>query len=152
MSSQELHYVINVAEEKEIFFHLKECKDYFIPSLDKTVDIANYSKKIFDKAVRFEAWDKEVLVGVLAVYFNNLNNRIGYITNVSVLNRYSGRGIASNLIKNCIQYATENNFKEIVLEVNNENESAINLYKKFNFIEIKKENDLITMRLIIIKS
>jgi ribosomal protein S18 acetylase RimI-like enzyme len=152
MSSQELRYAINTAEENDIFIHLKECNDYFIPYLDETVNIASYSKKIFYNAVKFEVWDKEFLVGILAVYLNNLNNRIGYITNISVLNKYSRRGIASNLIKNCIKYAAKKNFKEIVLEVNNGNESAINLYRKFRFTEISKNSNNTKMSLTIIKS
>lgn len=152
MSNQELRYTINESKEKEIHLHLKECSDYFIPCLNKTIDIVNYSNKIFDKAVRFEVWSKGILVGLLAVYLNNLNDRIGYITNVSVLNSYSGRGIASCLIKNCIEYAIEKKFKEIVLEVNNKNESAINLYKKFSFTEKIKNNNNVTMSLTIIKN
>lgn len=147
MNINRLKNKINTAGKNEIFFHLKECSDSFIPHLDESVDISDYSSKIFDKAVLFECWNGELLVGLVAAYFNDPQKKSAYITNVSVLKEYFGNGIASKLIENCVNYGIKNNFSQIILEVDKNNNSAINLYKKFNFKETETNKDKISMKL-----
>jgi ribosomal protein S18 acetylase RimI-like enzyme len=115
--------------------HLNKCKDNFIPALHETVDIAEYSKKIVENAVTFEAWIQDELVGLVAAYLNDRENRTGFISNVSVLKEYAGKGIASQLINNCIEFARENKFREILLEVNGNNLQAVKLYEKYHFTQ-----------------
>ncbi|MBK9533048.1 MAG: GNAT family N-acetyltransferase [Chitinophagaceae bacterium] len=146
MISAEINYKIQSADEKDVFTHLKKCKENFVPALDKTVNIADYSKKIVENSVTFEAWVNNDLAGLIAAYFNDPKNVAGYITNVSVLHDQAGKGLASRLLKNCISYAAENNFKEISLEVFYKNEKAIGLYQKNGFIETEQKNDLIIMK------
>lgn len=152
MNINKLENKINTAGKSEIFCHLKKCSDSFIPRLDESVNISDYSSKIFEKATLFECWDGEVLVGLVAAYFNDYDNKFSYITNVSVLKEYFGKGIASNLLKNCIDYGSKNNFSKIILEVEKSNTSAINLYKKFNFKEIGLNENKINMSLDILRS
>lgn len=47
-----------------------------------------------------------------------------------------GMGIANILMNQMINFAKENNLKNITLEVNKNNEVAISLYKKYGFIEV----------------
>jgi ribosomal protein S18 acetylase RimI-like enzyme len=47
-----------------------------------------------------------------------------------------GRGIGDLLMAACIQFARESGAKSIILESNTKQEAAINLYRKFGFIEI----------------
>lgn len=49
---------------------------------------------------------------------------------------YRRKGIASSLIKYMIDDAKKNKCINITLEVNEHNLSAINLYKKYNFIQV----------------
>lgn len=146
MTSAEITYKIQTAGEKDVLTHLKKCKENFIPALDKTVNIPDYSKKIVENSVTFEAWVNKDLAGLIAAYFNDPGNVAGYITNVSVVHDQAGKGLASRLLKNCISYATENNFKEISLEVFYKNEKAIGLYQKHGFCETEQKNDLVIMK------
>ncbi len=143
-----IEYKLKTASELEIYDHLFECKDHFVPSLDKTVDIRRYSKKIFERATTFEAWDKSKLIGLVAGYFNDYDNHKGYITNVSVTRDYQGKGIAVKLIKMCKDYAIKNNFNEINLEVNKSNKSIIKLYQRLGFDEIEVRYDFLAMKFI----
>lgn len=47
-----------------------------------------------------------------------------------------GIGIANILMNQMINFAKENNLKNITLEVNKNNEVAISLYKKYGFTEV----------------
>lgn len=125
---------------------MKECSNDFIPPLDEKVNLEEYSKKLFEKAITFEAWEARHLVGLVAAYFNDPEKNSGYITSVSTNNKYSGEGVAKLLLKRCIDYAGEKNFKEIKLEVSGKNDKAIQLYKKFDFAVIETRNDSLIMK------
>ena len=142
-------YKTKTADAQNIYTHLNACKDNFIPALDKTVDIAAYSKKIAENCITFEAWINNNLAGLIAAYFNDPENTAGFITNVSILKTYAGKGLASALLKNCISYGIENKFKEINLEVYDKNEGAIRLYKKFDFYQSATKNNLLILKKIL---
>jgi ribosomal protein S18 acetylase RimI-like enzyme len=61
------------------------------------------------------------------------------------MKEYMGSGIASNLIKMCIEYAEKFNYNEIKLEVYKDNKPAVNFYKKYNFTQIETKNDSLIM-------
>jgi len=147
MNSFKIDYKIKKATEAELSFHLKKCNDNFYPKLDERVNLKEYSKKLFEKSVTFEAWEGPVLIGLVAAYLNDVENHLGYITNVSVLTDYLRTGIAAELMNICVGYAEEQNFKEIKLEVYKDNVPAIELYKRFKFDEFGKKDDFILMSL-----
>ena len=151
MDALNIKYKIKTAVKKEIYFHLKECEDNFNPPLGDRVEIKEYSKKIFENSITFEAWLDNILIGLVSTYFNDNQTHIGYITNVSIVKNYMRSGIASKLLNMCITYARQNNFKEIRLEVNESNNNGFNLYKKFNFIKYGEKDCLFFMKLIINK-
>lgn len=141
-----INYKTNTATEKEIRGHLHECNENFIPPLNSRVDLEEFSKKMFEKSITFEAWEDGVLAGMLSAYFNDTDNYLGYITNVSVMKNYTGMGIASVLLGMCIDYAKEHHFKGIKLEVHKENSPAIKLYNKFGFQIFENNNNFVIMR------
>lgn len=141
-----INYTIKTADLNSVLTHLVKCNDNFIPRLSEKLDIPAYSKKIVENSVTFEAWKNDELVGLIAAYFNDTNTYSGFITNVSTIKEYSGKGIASQLMKMCFNYAGENGFGQIFLEVFHQNSSAIQLYKKYNFIQTATKGDLIIMR------
>ena len=78
------------------------------------------------------------------------------IMNIAVKSSYRKQGIASLLLKNLIDICKNNNINSINLEVNERNFPAINLYKKYEFLEVgrrkkyyDKKFDAILMRIII---
>ena len=147
MNIQNIIYKAGTASQEQIYLHFMECDADFISSLNEKVNIAAYSKKLFENSITFEAWDDNKLAGLIAAYFNDTKNKAGFITNVSIIKIWKGRGIASELLNACIQYAQQNNYSEIKLEVSDKNKEAIHLYEKFNFHVIKNKNDLRIMKL-----
>ena len=140
-------YKINKSSFEEINSFLKECDDYFFPKLSNYVDINMYSKKLHDLSHKFEAWNNNKLIGLVAAYFNDIEFKKAYISNVSVIKEYQGRGISKQLLLNTINFAKENNFRIIMLEVFNSNILAIELYKRFNFEIVETINDKYIMTL-----
>lgn len=124
--------------------HLEAVSKSFVPNLSSYVNIENYSKKIAEKAVLFfEKDNNSNLIGLVAVYDNN-EEKFGWITNVSVNPFVHNKGIASKLLKECINFFKNKNYSNIKLEVFDNNEKAIKLYKKHNFkLHEQKENKFI---------
>lgn len=143
-------YQTKTANVNDICLHLNACDDSFVPALSSRINITEYAQKIFDKAITFEAWNKSELVGLIATYFSQPETGIAFITNVSVCQNNKGKGIASQLLSNCIDYAIKTNYKEIKLEVNSKNTPAITFYKKHHFIytETKEDSIFLTYQLI----
>jgi ribosomal protein S18 acetylase RimI-like enzyme len=147
MIALRVRYETKTASEEDILAHLRECNASFIPPLEMNVNVQEYSKKVFQHSVTFEAWDDQKLVGLVAGYFNDMKSLIGYITDVSVANMYAGKGIASELLRLSIAYGTLQSFKEMRLRVSRQNLRAIALYKKFGFQEFRSDDDFIEMKL-----
>jgi ribosomal-protein-alanine N-acetyltransferase len=145
----DFQYRHNTSTTNDILVHLKKCDSQFIPVLSLVVDLNGYASKIYANADRFEAWQNNELIGLVAAYFNDTVNAAGFITNVSVDNSYSGYGIASKLLSMCIDHAKTFHFKCINLEVNKNNSKAIDLYKKFQFEEFGSFNNNLKLKHII---
>lgn len=132
--SAAVEYLSNKASEAEIAEHLSRCDADFAPPLRGRVEINAYAQKIASKAVRFEAWSGDTLVGLAAAYCNDQEKRIAYITSVSVLRAWTVEGIAARLVGRCIEYAKDSGMRQISLEVAIGNTPAIKLYEKSGFV------------------
>ncbi len=133
MTAVTVNYMQKTATYADVVEHLLKCDDDFIPKLSEKVDITDYSKKIIQNSITFEAWQNDELIGLVAAYFNDTETKTGFITNVSILKKNFGTGIATALLAMCQKYAIANNFKKIKLEVFSNNLNAVKLYKKNNF-------------------
>lgn len=140
-----LEYLFNKATELEIHHHLSSCDDKFVQALSERAVIKDYSKKIFSKAERFEAWADGVLVGLVAAYCNDPIKSMAYITSVSVLSDRQGKGIAAHLIRQCVEHAKSMGMHCVSLEVERGNVPAIRLYEKCGFVANDTGDSYITM-------
>lgn len=140
-----IEYCLNKASAAEIAEHLSCCDADFVPPLSCRINIKGYANKIASKATRFEAWLDGKLVGLVAVYCNDQDKRISYITSVSVLKEWVGNGIATRLLSQCVDYAKELRMRRISLEVARDNAPAIKLYEKNGFIVAQSNAPLVVM-------
>lgn len=125
--------------------HLEVCDSQFTPPLSSRLNLAAYAKKICERAVNFEAWQEGDLIGMVALYVDS-NSKKGFVTNVSVVKDWAGRGVAGTLMKQAIEFAQEIGLNEINLEVYQDNNPAVGLYRKFGFTEIGIQNKNLTMK------
>lgn len=140
-----IDYKCKTALVNDVSAHFSKCQNDFLSGLKQKVNMDEYCQKIIEQSFTFEAWDKNELIGLIAAYFNNFDTKIGFITSVSLLPEYQGMGVASVLLENCINYAIENEFNSIKLEVNKNNVSALKLYKKFNFVIVAEYDSSVLM-------
>jgi ribosomal protein S18 acetylase RimI-like enzyme len=123
----------NEATAIEIADHLALSDDTFVPRLSERVEISDYARKIAGRAERFEAWANGTLVGLVAAYCNDTDARTAWITSVSVIPAYRNQGLASRLLVECVEFAKLRHFHGISLEVDRENQRAVDLYSAKGF-------------------
>ena len=144
--SYNIDYHLNKADVNSIEKHLLSCDSFFEPPLSSYINIQEYSKKLFCKAINFEAWSEDRLIGLISVYLNDIKSKVAYISNVSFDLGYHNRGIASALLSKAIAYSVEKGFQSIKLDVFERNTIAINLYLKMGFkksISVSKKQTMI---------
>jgi ribosomal protein S18 acetylase RimI-like enzyme len=147
MKTESLTYAEKTASADDIHAHLLECAADFIPPLTEKVSIPDYSRKLFEKSVTFEAWAGMSLVGLVAAYFEGGLDGTGFVTNVSVLGRLAGQGVASRLMDMCLDRARGRRLQQLVLEVSGNNARAMALYEKLGFLRGEMTGDSVFMRL-----
>lgn len=140
-----IEYLLNKAAELEIIEHLQACDADFVPHLSGRVELRSYAQKIISNAIRFEAWYRGTLVGLVAAYCNDREKHIAYITSVSVLKAWMGQGIAANLMGQCVEKAKVLGMRQISLQVACDNTPAVKLYEKSGFFAAKADGPFITM-------
>lgn len=145
--SESIEFRSNRASEAQLTEHLSRCDAEFVPPLSGRIEINNYAKKIASKATRFEAWSGDKLVGLVAAYCNDQEQRIAYITSVSVLREWTGKGIAAHLVGQCIKHAEVSGMRQISLEVASDNTPAIKLYERSGFVVETAKTPFATMNL-----
>jgi ribosomal protein S18 acetylase RimI-like enzyme len=129
-----IEFGLNKAASSQIVGHLSDCDVDFVPPLSERFEIKDYAEKIANKATRLEAWSGDKLVGLLAVYCNDQQQGSAFITSVSVLKEWKGRGIAAGLMQQCIAHVRTTGMRQISLEVARDNLPAIGLYEKSGFV------------------
>lgn len=141
---------IDITINKSIYFevneHLNKCSKTFTPVLSNYVNINDYSKKLIENATRIEAYHNGILIGLIAIYIS-ITNKISFITNVSVLEDYTGQGIATMLIKKAIKINELKKIDLIRLKVDSKNLKAISFYNKIGFQNESINENKLTMYL-----
>jgi len=142
-----IEFLVNKASTEVIAEHLLHCDSDFIPPLSGRVQIYNYAQKITGYATRFEAWSGGILVGLVAAYCNDQVKRTVYITSVSLLKAWTGKGIASHLMSCCVEHGKALGMRQVTLEVGSDNTGAIRLYQKSGFVADQTKALFVTMNL-----
>lgn len=120
--------------------------DFHSP-LSLRLNIADYAEKMAKNATIFSVYDKETLTAFAAVYCNDSNSQIAYLTMIAVAPGYRERGLGSNLIEASIRYLKRINFKSFKLEVDKKNINALAMYQRFGFNKIAERDDSIFMEM-----
>ncbi len=113
---------------------LLEIDNEFIPALSQRVNIIEYARKLSSNAVLFGAKDKKDgnLVGLIAIYCNDIRNRTAYIPIIGLVKKYRGKGYGQKLLELAIDHAKKLGFFHICLETW-ENSSSQKLYLEQGF-------------------
>lgn len=117
----------------------------FIPD----VDVAGYIEKLKLHAEFVKKYSDGNLSGFIAFYCNDPARKAAFITLVLLDDKYRGKGIASELLKDVLAVCDERGFQSCELEVEKDNLSAIKLYEKHGFSIYEKSDTKYRMRLLL---
>ena len=140
--------LLNTADAEAIERHLRECDNRFLLPLSDRVDLGEYAVKIARLADRFELWEQDRLVGLVAVYLNNTTSRLGYISSVSLCSDYTGKGLGSDLVQRCCHAARDKGLSGLLLEVAEGDSNTRNFYSRLGFeLSGTEQNGFLQMQL-----
>lgn len=146
MSDPRTGYLRDAATAAEIERHLAACDAGFVPPLTARVCLADYARKLERRAARFEAWAGGELVGLVAAYCDGAAGPLAYVTNVSVVPRVRGAGVADRLMVLCLEHAAALGFGSAELRVGAANARALRFYARHGFARIADEGGELLLR------
>ena len=122
----------NITYDQLFEFILKMDND-FVPPLSARVNLNNYVTKLLESAEVLTCFDAEKIAGVLAFYHNDYVNKYGYITYLAIDEPYRGKGIATQLLDECISYCKKSGMYFINVETWETNKPVLRLYMSKGF-------------------
>lgn len=113
-----------------------------IPSLsDRKIDIVAYAEKLYSNGKIWCHYDMGKPVSIIAGYFNDSKTHTAYLSMLAVDPDYRGKKLASSLLSEFEEYASQNRMDIVKLEVRKHNNAAQLLYKKFGYKMIGNASD-----------
>lgn len=111
---------------------LKRVDSDFSPSLSSRVNLEQYALKLLKISTVFGVSKQSKLVGAIAVYMNDLDNKIAYCPFISILPNSRGQGFSQLLLELAIVELKSKQFNKLSLTVRADNPARY-LYKKVGF-------------------
>lgn len=110
-------------------------EEYFYVEPHDLETFNNIEKDIIEKEGEiFFCLVNEEIAGTVAMI--KVDNKIYELAKMAVDKKYQGMKLSNLLMEACIEFAQKNNAKKIFLVSNRKLKPALNLYSKFNFIEV----------------
>jgi len=82
--------------------------------------------------------DGKIIGNVTLIYTNKRNQPLYFIANVAVHPDHRGRGIGKQLTQRAIQHVLDHDGNSVILQVREDNPSAIHIYESLGFTEINR--------------
>ena len=131
----------------QMVLHLKVFGDLLPRPLSNRTDLDAYAKKIMQKAeVYFAVVDGHKVAGMMALYANDTVSHNAYLTLMSILPQFQGKGLGRIMVRRAIAVARKKDMASMSLEVDQENLKAQSLYKSLGFILLERSGVSWTMR------
>jgi 2-polyprenyl-3-methyl-5-hydroxy-6-metoxy-1,4-benzoquinol methylase/predicted GNAT family acetyltransferase len=128
----------NQADATAILAHLQRCDHQFVPALSSRVNLCEYAAKLATRAERFEVFEGDMLVALVAVY---INADSAFISNVSVEDQLGGQGVGSRLVRDAVTRAFSTGVRQVRLETDRRNRRALKMYSALGFSNERCEGD-----------
>lgn len=116
--------------------------------LDRVSSVEDYSKKLIKHGKVYVMNEGEKPYGFVAFYDNNTTELVGYIALIGILPAYRRLGIGTKLINETIDIMRNSGMKYVLLEVDDDNATAIKYYQSngFSFSGKAREESLYMKR------
>jgi len=132
--------------EGEINNALSSCSDsLFNQDINNEETIKKLSGKFAKKGVCYVVCVGNIISGFVAFYVNDYKTYKGYLSIIVVKKDYQGLGFGALLLDVVLSTCKKKGMRELLLEVDSNNDSAILFYNKRGFIinESKTPNTLV---------
>lgn len=124
--------VIQLASFEYSFDLLERYNQKIGCSLSK-LELERWIQKILSVGDPLAMLDNNEIVAFLLLYCNNIETQEAYICNVYVSENYRGRKLSEDLVKNAILICKSRRFNSVILDVEENNDPALCIYKKCGF-------------------
>lgn len=113
-------------------------EEYFHVEEGDEISLSDPQGQIIDKGgFIFFAKDGEEIVGTASLL--KKTNEIFELGKMAVSKNSRGLGVGNQLMEHCMEFAKQQDIRELILYSNTKLEPAIHLYKKYGFEEIELE-------------
>lgn len=120
-------------------FNMAWLEKYFTPEAYDIEVLSNPDKYIINKSGKiYFVLENNIPVGTVALMYNDSDEL--EFTKMAVVETSQGKGFGKLLLECCIENAIKMGAKELILYSNTKLITAIQLYRKFGFIEIPVGN------------
>ena len=138
------NHVVNIKNENHLIENLRliqnaSFKDSwgFSPNSIKEIKNKIQSKNNIQGGVLFYKKSNKP-EGYVWLTRNNEDNKTAHVSMIGTLPHSRGKGIAKKLLESSINFLIKNNYQNLILEVDNDNLSARNVYRKYGFKDIEE--------------
>jgi len=127
---------MNIKIEKMNKKHLEQIKDILQEQFDEFWNANVLEKELENPLSEYiVAMENDEVVGYAGLW-QPIDE--GHITNIVTKKEKRRKHIGTKMLEEIIKLAKSKSLKNVTLEVNEHNEPAIKLYKKYNFVEVGK--------------
>ena len=132
--------MIRVIGKSDVLNLLYEFDDVFPHNREKVSDYDNWASKISNNGFAV-ATDNNDHAGMAVFYANDLDSRKGYIRFIGLKPDFRGKGLGKSFLNDIIEEMKKNGMNSVLLEVDDDNQSAKDFYTRYGFkLEEKREN------------
>jgi ribosomal protein S18 acetylase RimI-like enzyme len=107
------------------------------PLLARINSIDDYANKLCKYAIVLLAEEKQDLIGVAAMYANDMDTKQAYLAQIGVSRSHQGMGVGKLLLSRCVEIAKKRSMTTMKLEVGKNNLGAIAFYLRYGFVAEK---------------
>lgn len=113
----------------------------FNQTLNNKSFLSDLAEKFYNNAHVIKICYDDDLVGFSAYYCNDFKGKNAFLSMIIILKKYQSIGAGSALLEYTIEDCKNAGMKNLILEVDKKNESAIKFYLKKGFIFANKETE-----------
>lgn len=119
----------------------KKLDTSFEPALSSYVNIEKYAKKLLENAYISILEADNSFVGLMAVYINDKENKIAFMSSLGVLDNYKGQGFSQILMTHGIDISRQAGMKTVKFEVKSSYTRAIKFHEKMGFKRCEDQDE-----------
>ena len=133
--------MITIPDSNKLLQFLCAVDHDFPIAVSSKTDLKELAEKYCKYADLCCEYSNEEIIAVVAGYTENTPSNIAYISLVAVKKEARGKGLASKLILQFLEFASSKGLKGVHVYTHSQNSNAIKMYEKLGFVPYHPENE-----------